>query len=294
MRDKRIICCIAILCLWPGTSLGFKYVTPLGESAWTHEGDKFMCRLSHNIKSFGTGRFVHEAGEKQQMVLEGDGYQYGKGEVSVVSNPPSWRPDGKKKVLASIKAVNGEIVVAGDLAKALLTALTQGHLVGFKGVLKETNNEPMDVYLSAVGIKKAYEDYKRCEVKLLSSNYNQLKRSRIQYPSGKFKIPPSGKILLDRLVEYLLEDDSVQQVFVDGHTDATGLNKDNVTISEKRAAEVTNYLLSCGIPSEKIVTRFHGERYPVVKNDSAKHKAKNRRTTIRLSREKIIASTQNP
>jgi len=287
MRRKRIYCYIAVLCLWPGTSLGYKYLTPLGESSWTHSGDRFMCRLSHDIKAFGKGRFIHEAGEKQQLFLEGDGYRYAKDEVSVVSNPPVWRPNGTKKTLAKINAVNGEVIVRGDLAKELLTELTQGHLIGFKGVLRETNNEPMDVYLSGVGIKKAYEAYKRCEAKLLSSNYKQVERSRIQYSSGKYEIPHSGKLLLDRLVEYLLVDESVQQVFVDGHTDATGFNKDNVTISEKRAEEVTNYLRSYGIPAEKIVTRFHGERYPVVKNNSAKHKAKNRRTTIRLSREKI-------
>lgn len=294
MKYKRIFCFIAILCLWPGTTLGFKYLTPLGESSWTHSGDRFMCRLSHDIKSYGKGRFVHKAGEKQQLRLEGDGYRYGMDEVLVVSNPPVWRPEGKKKTLAKINAIDGEVLVDGDLAKALLTELTQGHLIGFEGVLKETNNEPMDVYLSAVGIKKAYEAYKRCEANLISSNYKQLERSRIQYSSGQFEIPPSGKLLLDRLVEYLLVDDSVQQIFIDGHTDATGFNKDNVAISEKRAEEVTNYLLTCGIPADKIVTRFHGERYPVVKNDSVKHKAKNRRTTIRLSREKVQALTQDP
>ena len=78
----------------------------------------------------------------------------------------------------------------------------------------------------------------------------------------------------------------MSQVFVDGHTDDIGFKKDNVSVSEKRAIEVTNYLLTCGIPLDKIVTRFHGERYPVVKNNTAKDKAKNRRTTIRLSREK--------
>jgi len=278
----------------PGTALGFNYLTPLGESTWTHSGDRFMCRLNHDIKSFGTARFIHEAGEKQHLRLEGDGYRYGKGKVSVVSAPPSWRPNVQGKILEKIETVGGQVLVRGDLAKELLTELTKGHLIGFKGVLKETNNEAMDVYLSAVGIKKAYEAYKRCEAKLLSSNYRQLERSRIQYLSGKFEISPTGKLLLDRLVEYLLVDDSVQQVFVDGHTDAIGFNKDNVKISEKRAAEVTNYLLASGISGEKIVTRFHGERYPVVKSGSAKHQAKNRRTTIRLSREKIEVLVPNP
>jgi outer membrane protein OmpA-like peptidoglycan-associated protein len=284
MKIQYLICLLIIIN--PGPAYGYKYLSEIGESSWAHTGSRFMCRLEHKISAFGEGQFRHEAGEAQELLLLGDGYQYAPKPVSVVSEPPNWRPRGLPKTLAEILVLDGELRVTGDLVKELLSELTQGNLVAFKSVLKETNNEPMDVYLSSVGLKAAYENYKRCEANLLSANYRQLERSRIQYASGTHEIPSSGKQLLDKMAEFLLEDPSVVQIFIDGHTDDVGFKKANVSISEKRAIEVTNYLLTLSISPDKIVTRFHGERYPVVKNNSAKGKAKNRRTTIRLSREK--------
>ncbi|MFT7685606.1 MAG: outer membrane protein OmpA-like peptidoglycan-associated protein [Candidatus Azotimanducaceae bacterium] len=245
-----------------------------------------MCQLNHKISAFGSGQFEHEAGEAQALLLLGDGYKFSAKPVTVISEPPNWRPGELPKILGEVAAKEGEVRISGDLVTQLLSELTQGDLIAFKGKVIETNNEPMDVYLSAVGLKNAFETYKRCEANLLSVNYRQLERSRIQYASGKYEIPADGKLLLDKMAEYLKVDMSVEQIFIDGHTDAIGLKKDNVSVSEKRAIEVTNYLLSSGVSPEKIVTRFHGERYPVVKNDTLKHKAKNRRTTIRLSKKK--------
>ena len=45
------------------------------------------------------------------------------------------------------------------------------------------------------------------------------------------------------------------------------------------------YLQANGVPEAQITLRFHGERYPLVRNDSAAARAKNRRVTLRLERE---------
>lgn len=204
MKIKYVICLRIIIN--PDSALGYKYLSGIGESSWAHTGSRFMCRLEHKINAYDEGLFKHEAGEAQELLLLGDGCRYAPKPVSVVSEPPNWRPGGRPKTLAEISAVDGELRVTGDLVKELLSELTQGNLVAFKGVLKETNNEPMDVYLSSVGLKTAYEDYKRCEANLLSANYRQLERSRIQYASGEHMIPPIGKQLLDEMAEFLLED----------------------------------------------------------------------------------------
>ena len=47
---------------------------------------------------------------------------------------------------------------------------------------------------------------------------------------------------------------------------------------------MTNYLVQKGLPEEMINTRYHGERYPVAKNNSKANKAINRRTTVLLLR----------
>jgi hypothetical protein len=57
---------------------------------------------------------------------------------------------------------------------------------------------------------------------------------------------------------------------------------------------VTNYLLDKGVSEEMIVTRYHGESYPVVKNSGNRNRAKNRRTTVRLSREEPVVVMNKP
>ena len=79
-------------------------------------------------------------------------------------------------------------------------------------------------------------------------------------------------------------DDSIRQICVDGHTDDAGMPRDNIALSKRRAAGVTRYLIANGCPADKLVTRYHGEKYPVTSNSNPKTKARNRRTTIRLSR----------
>ena len=79
-------------------------------------------------------------------------------------------------------------------------------------------------------------------------------------------------------------DSTVTAIYVDGHTDSSGRRIYNRRLSKARAEAVTDYLIKGGIPATIIQTRYHGERYPVVKNTSKANKAQNRRTTVRLMR----------
>lgn len=72
---------------------------------------------------------------------------------------------------------------------------------------------------------------------------------------------------------------------MDGHSDNLGRRLMNRDISKRRAEEVTAYLISLGLDPAMITTRYHGERYPVVENNSKKNRDRNRRVTIRLERD---------
>ncbi|MCE2683483.1 MAG: OmpA family protein, partial [Cryomorphaceae bacterium] len=66
------------------------------------------------------------------------------------------------------------------------------------------------------------------------------------------------------------------------HTDSDGEEADNLKLSEKRAAAVKLFLISIGVPEDKIVTIGYGETKPVMDNTTAAGKAKNRRVEIRF------------
>ncbi len=87
----------------------------------------------------------------------------------------------------------------------------------------------------------------------------------------KSEIKPDGKIMLDGLVEQLnaSQYDSVQ---VTGHTDRLGSAAYNQKLSERRANEVKNYLVSKNIPGDRLKATGLGETQPVTKIEDCKGK----------------------
>ena len=128
-----------------------------------------------------------------------------------------------------------------------------------------------------------------CETGLLPASFAQVERSRITYGSSGHVVPAAATHVLEEVAGYVSADSTVTRVYVAGHTDDKGLARDNVTMSRRRAEAVTAYLVDTGIPAEMIVTRHHGGKYPAVPNASAGERARNRRTTVRLTREPIEA-----
>jgi outer membrane protein OmpA-like peptidoglycan-associated protein len=51
-----------------------------------------------------------------------------------------------------------------------------------------------------------------------------------------------------------------------GYTDAIGSNKYNISLSQKRAVSVQNYLIKKGISPKRLNVRWEGETHPVAIN----------------------------
>lgn len=71
-------------------------------------------------------------------------------------------------------------------------------------------------------------------------------------------------------------------VEVAGHTDSTGSESYNQSLSERRANSVASYLKSQGVLSERLITVGMGELRPVADNTSAAGKQANRRVEITM------------
>lgn len=71
-------------------------------------------------------------------------------------------------------------------------------------------------------------------------------------------------------------------VVVQGHTDSTGSEEHNQTLSERRAKAVYNYLIGRGIDGRRMTAVGYGESLPVAANDSDWGRQQNRRVDILL------------
>jgi outer membrane protein OmpA-like peptidoglycan-associated protein len=69
-------------------------------------------------------------------------------------------------------------------------------------------------------------------------------------------------------------------LLIEGHTDDTGKDEYNMTLSEKRANAVADYLISKGVAANRIERKWYGESQPKYPNDSEANRQLNRRVEI--------------
>ena len=78
--------------------------------------------------------------------------------------------------------------------------------------------------------------------------------------------------------------DEFEQTVVEvaGHTDSTGSEAYNQSLSERRAASVATYLKGQGVMSQRLITLGMGELRPVADNSTAPGRQANRRVEITM------------
>ncbi len=117
---------------------------------------------------------------------------------------------------------------------------------------------------------------------LLRLSKEEIAINNIYYALNSADLTDSSKASLDRLVTILKETPNVR-VSLNAHTDAQGDDGYNMTLSQKRAQSVVNYLVAHGIPANRLEAIGHGETQLVVKNasDDFEHQL-NRRTMLKV------------
>jgi outer membrane protein OmpA-like peptidoglycan-associated protein len=83
-------------------------------------------------------------------------------------------------------------------------------------------------------------------------------------------------------VAYVLNEYRKTAVVVQGHTDSSGSEAHNQSLSQRRADSVRNYLIGRGVQPERMVSVGYGESQPVASNVSPGGRSLNRRVDILL------------
>ena len=99
----------------------------------------------------------------------------------------------------------------------------------------------------------------------------------VEYPYNDYSVDRNYKLFLDSLAQFIQLNDNLD-VVIEGHTDNIGSESYNLTLSEKRATSVLNYLANKGINKSRISIIGIGELRPIATNATASGRALNRRT----------------
>jgi outer membrane protein OmpA-like peptidoglycan-associated protein len=83
-------------------------------------------------------------------------------------------------------------------------------------------------------------------------------------------------------VALVLKEFTKTNIRIGGHTDSTGSDSYNQTLSERRANSVGQFLIAQGVAAGRISTTGYGKRYPIASNDDAVGREANRRVELEL------------
>lgn len=100
---------------------------------------------------------------------------------------------------------------------------------------------------------------------------------KVLFDSGQYDVKPRFYSQIKRLADFL-NTHPESNVVIQGYTDNTGQEEDNITLSQNRAAAIADVLVNTfRINQSRVSAKGYGEANPVASNETAEGRAKNRR-----------------
>lgn len=264
------------------------YASNLADASWQVKASIFECSLSHPIAAYGSAIFTRRAGEPEVFRLYQQTPVLPAGTAQLQAILPSWNSNQVPIPMGqvAVAAHKGEAVRLDETrARQLQEALDEGRRLVFLHSFGESAGQsPVRVVLQPIHFHESIQAYRECIARLLPVNFDQIARTAVYFPETAEVLPATELRKLDTLIRYVKADTRVNKIYIDGHTDSVGVRPENLEVSKTRAEMIAAYLIERGIPEDNLVTRWHGERYPVASNKTAQARAQNRRVTLRLER----------
>ncbi|MFP3497649.1 OmpA family protein [Pseudomonas sp. SIMBA_059] len=107
----------------------------------------------------------------------------------------------------------------------------------------------------------------------------------VLFDTGEAELQNSASRTVLKIVQFL-QLNPKRRVRVEGYTDNTGGEQENLKLSRDRAQSVADLLIDLGINDNRIEVEGYGDQYPVEANASERGRALNRRVEIVFSDEK--------
>jgi outer membrane protein OmpA-like peptidoglycan-associated protein len=135
-------------------------------------------------------------------------------------------------------------------------------------------------------------DLEGAEVQRIGEGIKITFDSGILFDIDKSDLRPVSKTNLTELAKILNKYPDTN-ILIEGHTDNTGSDDHNMTLSKDRAQSVAFYLATLEVKSARFSIAGYGETQPIVTNDTPEGRQKNRRVDIAvLANDKLKKAAQ--
>lgn len=106
---------------------------------------------------------------------------------------------------------------------------------------------------------------------------------KVFFKFNKWDIDPRSYELLGDVATVMRDVPAEVHFRVEGHTDSQGDDRYNLTLSQRRADSVRNYLVSRGVLAGRLIGQGFGEERPIDTNRSSVGRARNRRVEFNVT-----------
>jgi chemotaxis protein MotB len=131
---------------------------------------------------------------------------------------------------------------------------------------------------------------KQMHIERLQNAIKVTVNDQLLFPSGDWQMPATAQQTIAKMVPILAPMQQTK-IMVNGYTDnvpiGPGLMRQGITsnlvLSQKRADNVMNFMVSQGVNSGLVSAQGFGDANPVASNDTAEGQAQNRRVELTLA-----------
>jgi outer membrane protein OmpA-like peptidoglycan-associated protein len=105
--------------------------------------------------------------------------------------------------------------------------------------------------------------------------------ANVFYEVDSWELRKESMSELNTLADLLLDNKNLL-IEIGGYTDSTGTTEYNISLSEKRAMSVVNYLVNKGISPSRLKSKGYGNTSPIGDNVTVEGRRLNRRTEAKV------------
>ena len=123
-------------------------------------------------------------------------------------------------------------------------------------------------------------------------SYETINLPNVQFVSNSDMLLPSSAGELQKLAEYMLQNDSLTATIY-GHTDSVGNPKSNKILSQRRAESVKRFLSSLGVEPGRLEAIGMGDTEPSANNLTVEGRLLNRRVEVKMTKREITTTKRS-
>ena len=127
--------------------------------------------------------------------------------------------------------------------------------------------------------KEIEQEVEGAEVNRVAEGIRLTFKSSLLFDIDKAALKPESKVSLEDLAVIFIKYPETD-ILIEGHTDSTGSEEHNLTLSRQRAQSVANYLAKQNVYPTRFTIMGYGESQPIATNDSEEGRARNRRVEL--------------